>query len=490
MKKISFLLSILAIFVFTGCVNVNMNELQKLNPFKDFNKKYTSDKDVFLMILDGSGSMNGKDDYGLVKIEAAKDIIKDISLKLDPTKTNAGLVNFSNGCYSTKLLVEPSNNNFNNIITAANNIIPNGNTPLAASIRKTGQMMSNIDKNINIVIISDGEETCGGNPVYEAQRLKQIFGDRINIFVIGYSVDSKIEYQLKQLVLGKGVYFKAEDGSKLNEVLDKITDELNIKDSSWTSGVYNFKINFDSGSSRVKSQYQEPIKKLANYLKNNNYGVEIQGHTDSEGKEKYNKNLSEKRAQSVRKELLKHGVNENRIYAIGYGELAPIASNSTRNGKFQNRRVEAHIIKSGGLNVDLINNANFSKPVNVKYADKNSFVGYYKMTDNKRTYDQYHLYIKLYANNTAYAAEFFGSGKVDRDEKIVWKYNNSTQKIFMDWKNGGEIDAYIKGNTNNFNATTTWSNGKQSITNFSRISKEEMNCMDRKGKYVNNQCIY
>jgi 23S rRNA-/tRNA-specific pseudouridylate synthase len=112
------------------------------------------------------------------------------------------------------------------------------------------------------------------------------------------------------------------------------------------------------------------------------------------------------------------------------------------------------------------------------------------MTDNKRTYDQYHLYIKLYANNTAYAAEFFGSGKVDRDEKIVWKYNNSTQKIFMDWKNGGEIDAYIKGNTNNFNATTTWSNGKQSITNFSRISKEEMNCMDRKGKYVNNQCIY
>lgn len=294
MKKLSLILSFLTIFMFSGCVNVNLNDLAKLNPFETFNKKYTSDKDVFMMILDGSGSMSEKDRYGLVKMDAAKDIIKDISLKLDPTKTNAGLVNFSSGCYSSRLLVEPNNNDFNKIVTASNTIQPGGKTPLAASIRHTGDIMSTVDKNINIVIISDGEETCGGNPVAEAQRLKNMFGDRINIFVIGYSVDSKIEYQLKQLVVGKGVYFAAEDGTKLNEVLDKITDELNIKDSSWTSGVFKFKINFDSGSSKVKKEYIPQIQQLANYLQNNSYGVEIQGHTDSEGKEKYNQNLSEK----------------------------------------------------------------------------------------------------------------------------------------------------------------------------------------------------
>ena len=489
MRKLSLIASIFAIFIFTGCANINLNELKKLNPFEDFNKKYTSDKDVFMMILDSSGSMNEKDRYGLVKMDAAKDIIKDISTKLDPAKTNAGLVNFSNGCYSSKLLVEPSNNNFSKIVTRTQTINAGGKTPLAAAIRKTGEIMQDIDKRINIVILSDGEESCGGNPVLEAQKLKNLFGDRLNIFVIGYSVNSKIEYQLKQLVAGSGVYFAAEDGNKLNTILDKITDELNIKNNNWTSGVYNFNINFNSGSSYVKKQYYPQIKELAAYLNNNNYKVEIQGHTDSVGKETYNQKLSEKRAASVRKEILKYGINENRIYAVGYGELAPIASNKTKNGKYKNRRVEAHIIKTGGLNVDLINNANFAKPVNVKYANKNSFVGYYKILDKNRSYDKYHAYYKIYANNTAYSAEFLPS-QILRADDITWKYNKNTQKLFIDWEKGGESNATINGDTNHFYSNSVWSNGTKSITEFIRISKEEVECMDAKRRFVNNTCQY
>ena len=112
------------------------------------------------------------------------------------------------------------------------------------------------------------------------------------------------------------------------------------------------------------------------------------------------------------------------------------------------------------------------------------------MTDNSRNYEQYHLYIKLYANNTAYSAEFLGKNSVNRADNIVWKYNNSTQKLFMDWKNGGEIDAFIEGNTNKFNTKKNWSNGKNSVKNFTKISKEENECMDAKGKFVNNNCIY
>lgn len=489
MRKLSFIASLFAIFMLTGCVSVNLNELKKLNPFEDFNKKYTSDKDVFMMILDASGSMNDKDRYGLVKMNAAKDIIKDISTKLDSSKTNAGLVTFSNGCYSSKLLVEPSNNDFNKIVNRTQTIQAGGKTPLAAAIRKTGEIMQDIDKRVNIVILSDGEESCGGNPVYEANRLKNIFGDRLNIFVIGYSVNSTIEYQLKQLVAGKGVYFAAQDGNKLNDILDKITDELKIKNDNWISGVYSFKINFNSGSSYVKKQYYPQIKELATYLKNNDYKVEIQGHTDSVGKEKYNQQLSEKRATSLRKEILKHGINENRIYAVGYGELAPIASNKTKNGKFQNRRVEAHIIKTGGLNVDLINNANFAKPIDVRYAEKNSFVGYYKQLDKNRSYNRYHSYIKLYANNTAYSAEFV-NGKALRSDDITWEYNKNTQRLFMDWKTGGEDNGKINGNTNHFNSVGLWSNGQKSYKEFIRISKEEIDCMDANGKFVNNSCRY
>lgn len=490
MKNLRLIASIFAIFIFTGCANINLNELKKLNPFEDFNKKYTSDKDVFMMILDSSGSMNEKDRYGLVKMDAAKDIIKDIATKLDPLKTNAGLVNFSNGCYSSKLLVEPSNNDFSKIVARTQTINAGGKTPLAAAIRKTGQIMQNIGHKINIVILSDGEESCGGNPVYEAQRLKNQFGDRLNIFVIGYSVNSTIEYQLKQLVAGKGVYFSAEDGKKLNSILDKITDDLKIKNDNWSSGVYNFNINFNSGSSHVKKQYNPQIKELASYLKNNTYKVEIQGHTDSVGKETYNQKLSEKRAASLRKEILKHGINENRIYAVGYGELAPIASNKTKNGKYQNRRVEAHIVKAGGLNVDLINNANFAKPVDIKYATTNSFVGYYKQLDKNRTYEQYHLYLKLYANKTAYSAEFFDTGKVTRSSNIEWDYNKQTQMLYMNWIKGGEDNGRIKGDTNNFDSVGLWADGKKSYTKFIRISKEEVECMDAKRRFVNNTCQY
>jgi len=478
------------ILLFTGCANVNLAELQKLIPFEDFNKKYTSDKDVFMVILDGSGSMNDKDRFGLVKINAAKDIIKDISSKLDSSKTNAGLVDFSSGCYSSRLLVEPSNNDFNKIVTRTQSIQAEGKTPLAAAIRKTGNIMQNIDKNVNIVILSDGEESCGGNPVYEAQRLKNIFGDRLNIFVVGYSVNSSIEYQLKQLVAGKGMYFSAEDGNNLGDVLNQITDKLDIKNSNWTGGVYSFKINFNSGSSYVKKKYQSQIKQLASYLKKNDYAIEIQGHTDSVGDKKYNQKLSEKRASAVKKEILKHGINTNRIYAVGYGELAPIASNNNKNGKFQNRRVEAHIIKSGNLNVDLINNANFAKPVNVRYADKNSFVGYYKFVDKYRSYNKYHAYLKLYGNGTAYSAEFSNNAsKISRSEKVTWDYNKNNQKLYLNWLNGGDDNAVITGDTNRFNAVGSWSDGRKSYTEYYRVSKEEINCMDSKGEYVNNRCI-
>lgn len=488
MKKLYLGMAIIISLLFTGCANINLSELEKLNPFENFNKKYTSDKDVFMVILDGSGSMNEKDRFGLVKIDAAKDIIKDISSKLDPAKTNAGLVNFSSGCYSSKLLVEPSNNNFDKLVQRTQTMNAGGKTPLAAAIRKTGNIMQDIDKNINIVILSDGEESCGGNPVYEAQRLKNIFGDRLNIFVIGYSVDSTIEYQLKQLTAGKGVYFKAEDGNNLGEILNKITDELNIKNENWASGVYSFKMNFNSGSAYVKQKYKNQIQNLAKYLKKNDYMIEVQGHTDSEGNKKYNQKLSQKRANAVKKELTKYGISSKRIYAIGYGELAPIKSNKTRRGKFENRRVEAHIIKNGNLNVDLINDANFSKPVNVKYADINSFVGYYKQVDKNRTYKQYHTYIKLYANKTAYSAEFI-NGRVLRSSDIKWEYNNKTQTLLLDWKNGGEANGKINGNTNNFDSIGLWANGSKSYTTFTRITQQELNCMDAKGRFINNRCV-
>jgi OOP family OmpA-OmpF porin len=68
--------------------------------------------------------------------------------------------------------------------------------------------------------------------------------------------------------------------------------------------------------------------------------VEIQGHTDSQGRESTNLKLSQKRAESVRTYLIKKSVGSERMTAKGYGKTVPIADNRTSAGRAQNRRVE------------------------------------------------------------------------------------------------------------------------------------------------------
>lgn len=75
--------------------------------------------------------------------------------------------------------------------------------------------------------------------------------------------------------------------------------------------------------------------------------VEVQGHTDDSGDEEYNLDLSQKRAESVRKWLIdKGGVEANRLSAKGYGMSKPIADNRTRIGRQKNRRVQFVVKKS------------------------------------------------------------------------------------------------------------------------------------------------
>lgn len=76
--------------------------------------------------------------------------------------------------------------------------------------------------------------------------------------------------------------------------------------------------------------------------------IELQGHTDSVGADKYNLNLSEKRAQSVREYLIAQGVGEQQLTAKGYGEAEPIADNKTEEGRAQNRRVVMRVVENPG----------------------------------------------------------------------------------------------------------------------------------------------
>ncbi|HKC49470.1 MAG TPA: OmpA family protein [Myxococcota bacterium] len=101
---------------------------------------------------------------------------------------------------------------------------------------------------------------------------------------------------------------------------------------------------YDSNSAQLSPGGAERIRSLARTVQS--YPKEriiVKGHTDSQGDERANQRLSEDRADSVRNMLIAEGVSPARITAVGLGASLPVATNSTPEGRQQNRRVEIEL---------------------------------------------------------------------------------------------------------------------------------------------------
>lgn len=108
-------------------------------------------------------------------------------------------------------------------------------------------------------------------------------------------------------------------------------------------------ISFDVGRADIKPQFMHSLDNVANTLSQyHQTRIEIAGHTDSTGSAEFNQRLSENRAYAVRSYLASRGVTPERMYAVGYGQTRPIASNATAQGRAQNRRVEIIVIPNQG----------------------------------------------------------------------------------------------------------------------------------------------
>ncbi|MFK8016388.1 MAG: OmpA family protein [Gammaproteobacteria bacterium] len=104
-------------------------------------------------------------------------------------------------------------------------------------------------------------------------------------------------------------------------------------------------VTFELNSATLTPQSLSVLNDAAETLKrNSDISVEAQGHTDSQGAAGYNQSLSQRRAESVRDYLVTRGAAAGNITAKGYGEADPIADNSTKAGRAQNRRVTLRVI--------------------------------------------------------------------------------------------------------------------------------------------------
>ena len=102
---------------------------------------------------------------------------------------------------------------------------------------------------------------------------------------------------------------------------------------------------FDFDKSFLRPEGKETLDALVGDMGDLNSVAEITavGHTDSIGTDEYNQGLSERRAASVKDYLVDQGVPADRIETMGMGESQPVATNETREGRQQNRRVEVTI---------------------------------------------------------------------------------------------------------------------------------------------------
>lgn len=173
-------------------------------------------------------------------------------------------------------------------------------------------------------------------------------------------IADSMQAEMKEIVTSKDQVFEFEMRQKEKIV---VTDTINIKPKNEITGTiaqieegHEIKQNqkfllenmyFDTNKDLIKDASLPSLELLLEFLQNRpKVTIEIAGHTDDQGNDDYNLDLSQRRAESVKKYLIEHGVKEKRLTAKGYGESQAIAPNDTPENRQLNRRTEIIILSA------------------------------------------------------------------------------------------------------------------------------------------------
>lgn len=174
--------------------------------------------------------------------------------------------------------------------------------------------------------------------------------------VIGGVIGNQSDNTAQGAILGAMIGGTA--GALIGEYMDRQANELEVElENAEVKRVgEGIHVTFDSGilfdfdAYALREESRENLRELASTLdKYKDTKVLIEGHTDNVGTEDYNLRLSEQRASSVEQYLVRLGVGQERLIARGYGENQPEATNTTEEGRQQNRRVEIAIYANEDL---------------------------------------------------------------------------------------------------------------------------------------------
>ena len=126
---------------------------------------------------------------------------------------------------------------------------------------------------------------------------------------------------------------------------DGCPDEIPVEEVKKFTGVIQG-ITFELNSDVIRASSEVTLQAALVVLQEfDEVRLEVQGHTDDQGADDYNQDLSQRRSESVVAWFVDNGIDAGRLVARGYGESQPIADNSSTEGKAQNRRVEFQLIQ-------------------------------------------------------------------------------------------------------------------------------------------------
>ncbi len=182
-----------------------------------------------LFILDASGSMWGQLPDRQSKIKAAKSVLSDVVGKL-PTSLSAGLIAYGHrrkgDCADIEMVQKLEVGGSQKIAETLTRLTPRGKTPLSDSLKMAGVALTGVEDSSTIVLVSDGIETCKGDPCAVAEALAKSHAN-LKIHVVGYAVDGVAAKQLQCIAeKGRGAYFTADNTDGLSRALTEVTESI------------------------------------------------------------------------------------------------------------------------------------------------------------------------------------------------------------------------------------------------------------------------
>ena len=307
----------------------------------------------FLVLLDASSTMADKTKSGgkneRRKLPLAKDLIKCMNETIPFIFMNAGMRAF--GPYHSEEgliygMISYSKAGINDAALSVEST--GGTTPIARTILDARKDLQGTTGKTAVILFSDGKNSITGDPIAEAVGMKKQFGKDLCIYTILLGNDPEGKKYMDGIAKAGecGFATNADTLLTVNGMTDFVTNVFFTKIEQKEEVSIMLLVEFDFDKDHVKSYYHSDILEVANFLKTYpETNIVLEGHTDSQGKEGYNLNLSKKRAESIKKYMVDtFGISVSRISTKGFGMSQPVATNSTKEGRKQNRRVEAHIM--------------------------------------------------------------------------------------------------------------------------------------------------